>query len=71
MVWVNNMNKKINNLKVSVSGYHTINMGDGASMLVYDCKIGNKCYHNTILKISQKFQNRLKEKISKYCCESR
>ena len=60
------MNNKTNRLKVSVSGYHTINMGDGASVLVYDCNVGKTRYRNTILRTSQDFQNRLKAKITQY-----
>ena len=60
------MNNKTNNLKVSVSGYHTYNIGDGTSMLVYDCKIGKTHYRNTILRVSQNFQKRLRAKIAHY-----
>ena len=60
------MSNKTNYLKVSVSGYHTYNIGDGTSILVYDCNVGKTRYRNTILRVSQNFQNHLKAKIVQY-----
>ena len=60
----------LNNLKTSVSGYRVYNVGKGVSILRYDCKIGDKIYHNTILRTTKKFDSRIKAKIIQ-CCNHR
>ena len=60
----------LNNLKTSVSGYRVYNVGKDVSILRYDCKIGDKIYHNTILRTTKQFDSRIKAKIIQ-CCNHR
>lgn len=61
------MSKKSKDFNKSVSGYRVYDVGNGASVLMLECKIDGKIYHNTILRTTKKFNDCMKAKILQYC----